>query len=184
MFEVICKKSHFSNQCINWYLKFCLVLHVRPTETWNQDPKLLPNLFSYHESNDDLRISKQAFVENWIFYVSSIISIYVKFQQLSIRGLFWKTSIPFDSYWQVGFNFELKSLVWLMGGKLAFWMILPLGSKMWNCNFRAAVNERRAWLGSYKRYELNTQLVTGFSGVLIFIWFYEKRYNLNRWFLK
>ena len=48
-------------------INVCLVFHVGPIGTQNQDLRPLPDLFRQCESNGSLRIGKRAFVENHIF---------------------------------------------------------------------------------------------------------------------
>ena len=108
-----------------------LVLRAGPTRTRNLKLRPLSDLFRCHEFNGGLRIGKKTFIENHVFEVRTIISIYVKFNNWISKALFWEPSILLDSCWQVGFNFELESLFWLMGENLIFWMILPLWSEIW-----------------------------------------------------
>ena len=67
MFGVVCKKSHFSRQSVNYQFNLCLVLRVRPIGTQNQELRPLLDSLHRHESNGSLRFGKQAFIENHIF---------------------------------------------------------------------------------------------------------------------
>ena len=42
-------------------------LRARPTLTWNQEPRLLPDSFQCHESNGYLICGKRASVKNSVF---------------------------------------------------------------------------------------------------------------------
>ena len=66
-FGVVCQKLRFSRQLMNWQFNLYLVLRVGPIRTQNQEPRLFPDLFRRHESNEGLRFDKQASVENHIF---------------------------------------------------------------------------------------------------------------------
>ena len=48
-------------------VKTCIVFHVGPIRTRNQDLRLLSDSFRRHESNGSLRFDKRAYVENHIF---------------------------------------------------------------------------------------------------------------------
>ena len=67
IFEVICKRTHFSRQYVKLTVKVYLILCAEPTGTRNQDPRPLSNSFQFQESNRGLRIGKQASIENYVF---------------------------------------------------------------------------------------------------------------------
>ena len=94
---------------------------------------------------------KEPPLEIVFFEVSHLSRFSWNFYNLLSMALFWKPSIPLDSYWRVGSGYGVNSLIWQMNENLTFWTILPLGTRMWNWSSRAAVNARRALLGSYKR---------------------------------
>ena len=64
------KVTFFEINC-KLIVKHCLVLRAGATETWNTDPRPLLNSFRGYKSIGDLRIGKQAFVENSIFWGKS-----------------------------------------------------------------------------------------------------------------
>ena len=68
MFEIVCKKSHFSIQFVKLRVKVYIVLSVRPTRAQNQDLRSPPDLFRRNESNGDVKIGKWVFIENHIFF--------------------------------------------------------------------------------------------------------------------
>ena len=57
--------------------------------------------------------------------------------------MFLKPSIPLDSCGQVGFNFKVESLFFLMDEKLTFLTIILLGLGMWNWSSEAALNTQK-----------------------------------------
>ena len=61
-------------------------MHAEPIKILIQNMRLLSDSFQCHKSNDGLKIGKRTFVENHILKVSTIVSIYLKFQYLDIRN--------------------------------------------------------------------------------------------------
>ena len=66
-----------------------------------------------------------------------------------------------------------------MDENLTFWTILPLGTKMWNWNSRAAVNALRAQLSHIRGRDSNTRLDLGFVIILLQFCFLLKNVTLN-----
>ena len=66
MFGVVCSKSRFSRQLVNYQFECYLVLRVGPTGTRNQ--KLRPPIDSFrrYKLNGGLRNSKRAFIRNHV----------------------------------------------------------------------------------------------------------------------
>ena len=144
-------KCHiFWDKLWNWQLKFVSFLRTWRTGTWNQNSRPLLDLFRCHESMTISELANELPLKIAFFEISIIVSVYVKFQYLDIQSSVLETKHTLDSWYWLEFNFKLKSLFWLTDKKLTFWMILPLGSKLWNWSSKTAVNSRRAWLGSYK----------------------------------
>ena len=79
------KKVTFFETAYEIDFKVYFILCIGSTETQNQDLRPLSDSFRDHKSKYNLRIGKQAFVENRIFEVNNVISVCVKFQYLDIR---------------------------------------------------------------------------------------------------
>ena len=75
--------------------------------------------------------------------------------------LFRKPSIPQDLCWRIGFNYELKPLFWLTDRNLTFWMILLLGSKIWDWSLEVAV-KLTLWFLKIKNSFCKTKVVNLF----------------------
>ena len=113
-------KNHiFRDKLWKMSIKVCLILCIGPTGTRNQNPTPLLYWFLCHAFNGSHRISKWTSVENCIIqckhYCLSLRKISISWY-LSLY--FWKLNILLDSYWQVGFNFNLKSLFFVDGRKI------------------------------------------------------------------
>ena len=73
-------KSHVFCDSVNCQFNIYLILRAGPTETRNQEPRPLSDLFQRHESNGSLRFGKRGFCLKITFFeVNSNISICVKF---------------------------------------------------------------------------------------------------------
>ena len=82
IFEIVCKKSHFQD---NNFPIICLVLHASPKGTRNQNLRPISNLFWSHNPMTVSELANKFLLKITFFKISTIISIYVKFQYLDIQ---------------------------------------------------------------------------------------------------
>ena len=145
------KVTFFAKNCRKYqfnYASFCVQGQPRLEIRNRNHPRTRFNATNLMQVSD---LANELSLEIMFLDISSIVSIYMNLINLITRALFWKLSIPLDSCWRVGLNYELKPLFWLTVENFTFWMILPLGSETWNRSLEAVVNAHRAFLGSYKR---------------------------------
>ena len=125
--KITCYEAKFSN----WV---CLDLHAwpigAPTKNWD----LLLTLFN---TTNLVAVSKfwiELLLESAFFEVSLLHCFALTFCLYTYGTPFWKTSIPSNSFWQVEFNFKLKSFFWLTDKNRTFCIIfnLQLGFVFWS----------------------------------------------------
>ena len=107
-FQWYCKSHIFRDSLWHWQLKcasFCVHGQLRSRiRIWDHSQTLFDAMN---------QLVNELLFKIEFFEVRLLSQFTCNFEILIVKALFWKPSIPLDSYWRVGFNFKLKSLFWL-----------------------------------------------------------------------